>query len=214
MSAESARCAVQLAELQSALDFEKGLAREACDRALAAEGEIRELRSQLSHATSAGPDLLELARRNGEIEALRQRLVQETKEQGRELHDAHERISALEEEIRVGEGIRRKMHNIIQELRGNVRVFARVRPFLPSDGVNTETAVPSVAVHSDGSSLTISKADESHSFSFDKAFPPQISQEDVFSEVSEFVQSALDGYNVCLFSYGQTGSGKTHSMTG
>ena len=26
------------------------------------------------------------------------------------------------------------MHNIIQELRGNVRVFARIRPFIPDDG--------------------------------------------------------------------------------
>lgn len=32
--------------------------------------------------------------------------------------------------------------------------------------------------------------------------------------MSEFVQSALDGFNVCLFSYGQTGSGKTHTMQG
>ena len=27
-----------------------------------------------------------------------------------------------------------RMHNIIQELRGNVRVFARIRPFVPNDG--------------------------------------------------------------------------------
>jgi kinesin family protein C1 len=39
-------------------------------------------------------------------------------------------------------------------------------------------------------------------------------QDAVFSEVSDFVQSALDGYHVCLFSYGQTGSGKTHTMQG
>ena len=30
--------------------------------------------------------------------------------------------------------MRRKLHNLVQELRGNIRVFARCRPFLPSDG--------------------------------------------------------------------------------
>lgn len=29
-----------------------------------------------------------------------------------------------------------------------------------------------------------------------------------------FEQSALDGYNVCIFAYGQTGSGKTFTMEG
>ena len=39
-------------------------------------------------------------------------------------------------------------------------------------------------------------------------------KEDVFSDTEFLLQSAFDGFNVCIFAYGQTGSGKTFTMIG
>ena len=50
-----------------------------------------------------------------------------------ELEFAQRRILELEQDARESETIRRKLHNMVQELKGNIRVFCRVRPVLTSD---------------------------------------------------------------------------------
>ena len=129
------------------------------------------------------------------------------------IEERDRKISELEAQLLKGEELRRQMHNRIQELRGNVRVFVRTRPFLPGDKQSSD---PSIDVFPDGENLSIvdPRNGNPHDFRFDMVFPPSAGQDQVFQEVSDFVQSALDGYNVCLFSYGQTGSGKTHTMQG
>lgn len=50
-----------------------------------------------------------------------------------DLERSNKRIEELELEVREAEMVRRKLHNMVQELKGNIRVFCRVRPLLPSD---------------------------------------------------------------------------------
>jgi kinesin family protein C1 len=51
-------------------------------------------------------------------------------------------------------------------------------------------------------------------FGFDNVFTPNQGQDDIWEATEPLVQSAIDGYNVCIFAYGQTGSGKTYTMLG
>mmetsp|Transcript_40788 Transcript_40788/g.93930 ORF Transcript_40788/g.93930 Transcript_40788/m.93930 type:complete len:1180 (-) Transcript_40788:101-3640(-) len=117
-------------------------------------------------------------------------------------------IKGLEDQLSKADAARRELHNAIQELKGNIRVLCRVRP--STDSAN----LPALREGGEMNKLALSLGPESHSFAFDKVFLPSEQQQDIFSEVSGVVQSALDGYKVSIFAYGQTGSGKTYTMQG
>ncbi|CAI9784171.1 unnamed protein product [Fraxinus pennsylvanica] len=144
----------------------------------------------------------------------------ETKSQFEEqkafLLELQNRVVDAELKIVEGEKVRKKLHNTILELKGNIRVFCRVRPLLSDDGVGTDAKVISfpTAMEALDRGIDLMQNGQKHSFTFDKVFTPEASQEDVFVEISQLVQSALDGYKVCIFAYGQTGSGKTFTMMG
>uniref|UniRef100_A0A0D3D0H3 Kinesin motor domain-containing protein n=1 Tax=Brassica oleracea var. oleracea TaxID=109376 RepID=A0A0D3D0H3_BRAOL len=109
----------------------------------------------------------------------------------------------------------RKLFNELQELKGNIRVFCRVRPFLPGQGA-PNTVVEHVG--EDGELVVTNPTrpgkDGLRQFRFNKVYSPDATQAEVFSDIKPLVRSVLDGFNVCIFAYGQTGSGKTYTMTG
>lgn len=113
---------------------------------------------------------------------------------------------------------RKKLHNEIEDMKGKIRVYVRVRPFSNSERQKGCTE----AVIKDGKMTVMVKgakgADSKKSFDFDQVFGGASSegnsQVDVFKDTKHLMLSVIDGYNVCIFAYGQTGSGKTFTMIG
>ncbi|CAN6971204.1 unnamed protein product [Brassica rapa subsp. trilocularis] len=109
----------------------------------------------------------------------------------------------------------RRLYNEVQELKGNIRVYCRIRPFLPGQN-SRQTSIEYIGENGE---LVVANPfkqgkDTHRLFKFNKVFGQAATQEEVFLDTRPLIRSILDGYNVCIFAYGQTGSGKTYTMSG
>ncbi|KAF9872053.1 kinesin family protein [Colletotrichum karsti] len=138
------------------------------------------------------------------------------------LQEALQAAEFAQEKLIKEETERRILFNKYQELKGNIRVMCRVRPVLSSsEGLPAQVTFPddktsaeiALAGPEETNSISGKVTRKNYNFEFDRVFDPSAQNQDVFDEISQLVQSALDGYNVCIFCYGQTGSGKTHTMS-
>lgn len=104
---------------------------------------------------------------------------------------------------------RRETYNKIQDLKGNLRVYCRIKPL----GAGEESECVSIV---DDMTIRIKDLDtnQHQDHEFDLVIGPKATQEEIFEEARPLATSVLDGYNVCIFAYGQTGSGKTYTMEG
>ncbi|KAM9352766.1 kinesin-like protein KIFC3 [Symphorus nematophorus] len=144
---------------------------------------------------------------------------------GSAINDAKKQISAaisemseankdLLEKYRKEVALRRKYHEQLVELKGNIRVLCRVKPVLKEDQHEEGQSVVVTTDSNNESSLNVLNKGKGRIFELDKVFHPQATQEEVFQEIEPLVTSCIDGYHVCIFAYGQTGSGKTYTMEG
>ena len=102
---------------------------------------------------------------------------------------------------------------MLEDLKGKIRVYARTRPLTGIEEEQNQQVVLSTP-----DEFTCSHPwrgeKKDRAYEFDEVFPANSSQAHVFEDTKYLVQSALDGYNVCIFAYGQTGSGKTYTIYG
>ena len=126
----------------------------------------------------------------------------------------------------------KKAYKEAGSMNDRVRVYCRLRPSLEGDSNgngNESNQAATFITGGDGGDdsrcidsydkkggFVYRKVDgELKQFQYDKFFPPESSQSDVYKEVgADVVQDVMEGYNGTIFAYGQTGTGKTFTMMG
>ena len=207
--------AAELARLNGELDGARGPAqhqlreKDAKINELVEELGSKELLLAEALASASGAD-----ETRAELEELREfRADAERREraQAEVVGQQAKRLEELDRLYREESVARKKAHNALEDAKGKIRVYCRVRPLLAFErerGQEMAVQLP------DELTITLNWMDKKREFCFDAVFPGGTAQERVFEDTKHLIQSAVDGYNVCIFAYGQTGSGKTFTIYG
>jgi kinesin family protein C1 len=97
----------------------------------------------------ASANFLSLEHSHSAMRAKIEYLESDNQQQSHQFADLHRRMqeavdtaAIANSKLRAEESLRRKLHNQVQELKGNIRVFCRVRPTLGEDEGPAEIAFP------------------------------------------------------------------------
>ena len=171
------------------------------------------LSQELSQANLLCEDLrksVDEANRRAETAEAIQRSLQEEVVQSRQLQQFN---TQLHKDLAREQLARKRLHNEMEDMKGRIRVYVRVRPFSTSEKEKSCQE----AVYKDGKlSVQVKLPDGKKQYDFDQVFGglEGNSQSDIFRDTKHLIMSVIDGYNVCIFAYGQTGAGKSFTMIG
>ncbi|KAJ8908356.1 hypothetical protein NDN08_005066 [Rhodosorus marinus] len=168
---------------------------------------LQEARGLLDEAHTVGPENDGLQQELDSLRATLQEKLAALETVGQRLAEEEKLRREAEHRYAKEWSERKRLFNTVQELKGNIRVFCRIRP--PKAG---RQAFVDIGGLENGEYKKISVG--AKRYEFDRVFGVSESQSTVYQETASVVTSVLDGYNACVFAYGQTGSGKTYTMNG
>ncbi|PUZ49390.1 hypothetical protein GQ55_7G322300 [Panicum hallii var. hallii] len=170
-----------------------------------AESNLAARNSEVDSLQSSLKELDELREFKADVDRKNQQTAEILKRQGAQLVE-------LENLYKQEQVLRKRYYNTIEDMKGKIRVFCRLRPLN-----DKELSLEEKNIVCSPDEFTIAhpwKDDKSKQHIYDRVFDADTTQEEVFEDTKYLVQSAVDGYNVCIFAYGQTGSGKTFTIYG
>jgi len=186
-----------------------------------AEGKSSDAEERERRLTSALDDMQnerariekEAAEEKARFEQLITTITGEHTETSRKQKEAEERAIEFEKQWVSESKLRKELHNTLEEMVGNLRVYCRIRPASAKE----KDGMMSVEVK--GSDMVIVRDHEADrkddkKYTFTQVYSDKSTQEDVFRDCESLMTSVLDGFNVCIFAYGQSGTGKTFTMNG
>ena len=92
-----------------------------------------------------------------------------------------------------------------------IQVSIRIRPFLSYED---ETNTTIQTFEDDNRKIILATNNKKFVSHFDRIFPQNSKQEDVYNFINPIISLTLKGINSTILAYGQTGSGKTYTMFG
>jgi kinesin family protein C1 len=228
-------CSTKSAALQ---ELETALAEEReANKRLQNEGRDRQLRvNELEKCLKTAVDERDDARNRMEtFDGREEDLYRKLRESDRIRRDLHNRVMQLSGNIRVYVRVRPPLPGELEHLHASQKrkvdemledenpfhfpgIYDRSSPTSADSGSTksvddlTKNIVEVTEPYKDRGGLNPRR--KKWRFGFDHVFSPNQGQEDVWEATEPLVQSAIDGFNVCIFAYGQTGSGKTYTMLG
>lgn len=178
------------------------------------------VRANVEELREATRDLSHLDKRRRRAEGRTAEVLKQLKELDKQLLGlpTMDDLRRLEVEVAEECSHRRMVQEELMDLRGRIRVFARVRGPTPQEvgEVPASYSPPGVLCVSRTEISLPTVSPSPRCFDFDLVFGPEAATSSLWEEVWPMVDSVFHqpGSHACMIAYGQTGAGKTFTMEG